>query len=435
MSNIPKIKRFPNLGKLSISILEHAIKPILGENAINEIKSPVVEKELLNSLEEALERTEKRFIAEYTDQAICEAVLSLPLSDLPTVVKAVRNFYIRPNDSTLSEVLSEQISVIFHNLASERIENGVSVYLKFLQNELINLNDEIRGKLSAHATLEIQENTTRIANTLTRLEQSLIENTTLKPKTSTKPRISWRDIETYLHPVSSDSEETRAAYLFELANCLHKTFSSVGYIKFVGLLRLSELSNGNQKYKLYELICHQIEFCAMARKMQNYWIDVVQEIKKNGVDNQGRTWEQIRREVIKEDEDFEKEWTLPKNLLMSNSFLPIEFIYDPSARRISIETIQNLSYNVDHYPNGVSTTSEALKYISAMANLRVGVFDDILDIEKQNRSLLKLIFAARDNSFTFENFQINSDDYEQWDYINPAFDKRQRKTFPNREAG
>jgi len=165
--------RFPNLGKLSIALIEHSVKPLIGEKAIEEIKSPVVEKDLLDSLETILEKAEKRFIAQYTDKEICEMVLNLPLSDLPSIVQAVRIFYSNPNDITLNQILVKQLEILFPKIASERIVAGVSAYIKFLKDELVNLNDEIRDKLGVQATLGIQKDTTRMAETLDRIEKNL----------------------------------------------------------------------------------------------------------------------------------------------------------------------------------------------------------------------------------------------------------------------
>ena len=166
MSDISTKSRFPNLGKLSIAILEHTVKPIIGEKAIDEIKSPVVEKDLITSLGTALEKTEKRFINEYGDKEICEIVLNLPLSNLPTVLQAIRAFYSSPNDSYLGQVLIEQLKAYSHNVSADRIDLGVSAYLRFFRDELANLNGDVREKIAVHATLNIQDNTARIANTL-----------------------------------------------------------------------------------------------------------------------------------------------------------------------------------------------------------------------------------------------------------------------------
>jgi len=191
MPDISTTSRFPNLGKLSIALLEHTVKPIVGEKAIDEIKAPVIEKELINSLKAALAKAEKRFISEYVDTEICKIVLNLPLSNLPSVIQAVRTFYSNPNDSTLGQVLSEQLKAGFRNLSSERIDSGVSTYISFLRDELANLSGDIREKLGIHATFEIQNNTARIADTLDRLEKRLTEQSSLNKSNADLTIVEW----------------------------------------------------------------------------------------------------------------------------------------------------------------------------------------------------------------------------------------------------
>ena len=174
MSNNQKKSRFPNLGSLSVAILEHLVEPALGEKAIGEIKAPVVEKDLLNALASALQNTEKRLANEYKDNEISKAIFSLPLANLPSVLQAVRNFYSQPNDPSFSQVLFEQFTTNFPNFSKSRVEFGISIYINFLREEFVNLPGNIREKLSTLSLLNVQNNTERMADTLERIEQHFI---------------------------------------------------------------------------------------------------------------------------------------------------------------------------------------------------------------------------------------------------------------------
>ncbi len=171
--NPEEISRFPKLGKLSIAILEHVNETFLGEKAVEELKAPVVQKELLGSLGEVLEHTEKRFRTDYEDTEIRETVLNLPLADLPSLKQALRSFYNRPTDPTLPQFLREQLRSDLHHLSAKRIDAAVSAYIRILREELIPVSDDISGKLSALATLGTEINTARIANLITRLLDAL----------------------------------------------------------------------------------------------------------------------------------------------------------------------------------------------------------------------------------------------------------------------
>jgi hypothetical protein len=174
--------RFPDLGQLSLAVIEHLVQPVIGKKAISEAKAPLIEKELRESLAEALAKTEKRFIDEYGDTIVSDAILDLPLANLPSVLKAVRDFYSQPNDPSLRLVLFQQITTTFRHLPSENIESGIDAYLRILRIELLNLSSEIREKLTAQATLVIEDNTTRMADTLERIEHHL-KSTDIDDKT------------------------------------------------------------------------------------------------------------------------------------------------------------------------------------------------------------------------------------------------------------
>src|SRR5436190_20499556 len=99
--------RLPNLGKLSIAILEHVNETFLGEKAVDELKAPVVQKELRDSLTKALEHAEQHLRTDCDDAKICDALLSLPDAKLPLVKQALHSFYNRPTDPTLPQLLRE----------------------------------------------------------------------------------------------------------------------------------------------------------------------------------------------------------------------------------------------------------------------------------------------------------------------------------------
>jgi Leucine-rich repeat (LRR) protein len=171
-----KAGRLPSLGKLSVAVLEHLVQPVIGENAIRVVKAPLLDKELRDSLIESLVITEENFLAECPDPEVCKAILDLPLADSPEVIQAVRDFYARPTETALSQILYEQTAAAYPDLAPERIRSGLRIYIKALRYELIYLDREIREKLAAVAALGIEENTSRMVDVLERLDQRLDPN-------------------------------------------------------------------------------------------------------------------------------------------------------------------------------------------------------------------------------------------------------------------
>lgn len=169
--------RFPNLGKLSVSIIENWAEPVLGKSAISEIKSPLIERQLLDSIGQALSKTEQRFIKEHLDKDVCDAIINLPLATLPSVLQAAREFYSRPTDNILENAISQQLVHNFSNVEPERLQFGVSTYINIFRQELANLSGEIREKLDTGANLNIQNNTERIVSSLEQLIQILSKKT------------------------------------------------------------------------------------------------------------------------------------------------------------------------------------------------------------------------------------------------------------------
>lgn len=162
-------KRTPHLGKLSVAILENYMKPILGDAAIKEIKSPLVEKELRESIASALANAEARFVEEHPQKELTDAILQLPLAELPSVAEAVQAFYERPTDTTLLDVIRKHISDTAPSLAEDIFDNAARMYLNILRQELAASVPTARSKLITLTTLDIGENTEDIIKRLDQL--------------------------------------------------------------------------------------------------------------------------------------------------------------------------------------------------------------------------------------------------------------------------
>ena len=152
-----KTRRFPDLGRLSIAILESMVRPVLSEDARKVLKEPVNEKQLQDNLASILVETEKRFQNEHEDDQLCDAILDLPLADLPSVQKAVRQFYRLPSDTRFQGMLKRQLRKDYPHLETDRIDAAVSTFLRILREELTQVSDEVRQKMLTLAILGIQD--------------------------------------------------------------------------------------------------------------------------------------------------------------------------------------------------------------------------------------------------------------------------------------
>lgn len=174
--------RFPNLSKLSVAVLENYVRPVLGEKALQEIRSPLVSEELRAALATALGNTEKRFQQEHDDRAVGEALLNLPLADLPSMAAAVKAFHDRPTDQTFLTVLRNQLVSDFPTLTVERVNGATASYVRILRQELVVAIPAAREKLTGLAVVQTEENTAQLIEKLERII------TLLMPKV-TEPRL------------------------------------------------------------------------------------------------------------------------------------------------------------------------------------------------------------------------------------------------------
>jgi hypothetical protein len=414
MSDTPTKTRFPKLGKLSIALLEHAAKPLIGETAIDEIKSPVVERDLLNSLVSALEKTEERLIAEYTDKTICEAILNLPLSNLPIVVQAVRVFYSRPNDSTLSQVLSNQLKADFPNLSSERIDSGVSSYIRFLRDEQANLSSGVREKLGIHATLGIQDNTARMANTLARMIEHLeakdsVPSNQSSNSQSPKIMVFTREYELPNYPSEEQAEASLRAIGRQIHHLLGYAFLDTCEVNpvhsdFVYLFSFNPITekDGSNILQL-GLSCHITPF-----------VNAFDEIISTLFD--------------KSDEEFlarTNKYPSDMNIKFSYAWasnVPYR-ITRVGPKSIRVECLDSPHFTVK-FP---IRTSDLLVILSAMMNGKIMVYDDIdfSNLRPNEIEFIKYSGEVKDRGrFKLSDFTIDLSDPEAWSVTTKGIQRR-----------
>ena len=159
-------ERFPHLGKLSIAILEHYVKPILGDDVLKEIKSAHLEQKLQEALAEALSRTEQRFLETIPDRELADAVRQLPLADLPSMAEAVKAFHDKPTDTKLYDTIRERLIQDLPSLSDGVVDMATEAYIRILRQELVASIPSMRDQLVALANLGTEENTKRIVDQL-----------------------------------------------------------------------------------------------------------------------------------------------------------------------------------------------------------------------------------------------------------------------------
>jgi len=161
-----------NPGKLGVAILEHFIEPLLGKDAIAEVKGSYYENELRHTLSQTLVRTENRIIASYPDKEITSALLGLPLATLPSIAQAVRDFIDHPNSSELQNLICKKLSDDYPKFTQDQISTIADEYARTLKEELVTTVPEVRQKIQALSDLSMDNNIKNILDRLDRLIQS-----------------------------------------------------------------------------------------------------------------------------------------------------------------------------------------------------------------------------------------------------------------------
>jgi len=162
-------KHVPNLGKLSIAVVEYYVAKVIGEDAKDEVKKPHERKKLRKQIERIFADTEKRFIVECDDEEVGRGVLGvldLPLEGLPTLMEAVYEFYDRPTNPSLDRLLQQQLVEDFPSISSKRIQVSVEIFMNILREELASSGpQEVQERLNTLANLQT-------ANSLKKLVQT-----------------------------------------------------------------------------------------------------------------------------------------------------------------------------------------------------------------------------------------------------------------------
>lgn len=164
--------RFPNLGNLTVNIIQHIVEPVLGKDAIEEIAKPYKNHELYLRLCEALEKAEKRFIQKYPNSDVAKGLIQLSLFNLDSARSHFWGFSKNPADSAFQEYLSQQFHKDFPKLEEEKRQEAITGYISILKAEMISIDEEIRQRVSTTALLSVENDVKQISSTLNSIDKN-----------------------------------------------------------------------------------------------------------------------------------------------------------------------------------------------------------------------------------------------------------------------
>jgi hypothetical protein len=188
MSTTNPNKRFPDWKKVFVAVLEKQIEAVLGENAIDEIKQPLIQKELNEKLGSIYDAVEKQFIELVSNSEIREAVLSLPMASLPSLQLAFGEFFQQPQSDKLKLALKNQLNMDFPHFPDDQVDSAVQLYIKILHNELVPLSAEFQRMSLVYSVAQISDHTKQLDVITTLLSELLtyIKNGSTSVKSSNK---------------------------------------------------------------------------------------------------------------------------------------------------------------------------------------------------------------------------------------------------------
>lgn len=227
----------------------------------------------------------------------------------------------------------------------------------------------------------------------------------------------WRPLEVINYPPRADVEKYRLNYLFQIAYFLYRV--SDGIYKDFTALFAARRANEENNLPIYTLISHHF---GMIGKMRSVW----SLLWDSNIPESDRMSEQ--RKINDEMDNFAKEYKIKfENPIFADTYVPWRFIYNPDEREVIISTPDKRSLSLFDYQNKLRTTSEILTFLAAWRQVPAGFIEGV-EIIEQIYPLKKLFIRLLDTrAYDLNNILVNVHDSEEWDYLNPDFDKEIQK--------
>ncbi len=190
--------------------------------------------------------------------------------------------------------------------------------------------------------------------------------------------------------------------------------------EFATLYRIDSEERNGEMIAVFDLYSHQVAFLEHMKERMNRFYGGVLEIK-----NRSGTREELQRftkDYMAHDADLMSNWRIYLDFKPSQSFRSVTIIIDPGERVVSLLTDANNSLSPSDYPGGVSSTSEALRFVAACLNQEHASID--LDAVMANPKLVPLLVEVLDKTgIDLNALRFNADNAEDWSYINTRFKK------------
>jgi tetratricopeptide (TPR) repeat protein len=159
------------LGKLSIAILEGFVESKLGEKFVELTREPT---DRFNAISIALENTENTFREIFTDKGFSRAIFDDLRIDKEKLIDLIGRFFDHPNEPNFPYKIANIIAPELIIFTPDQVIKAMDGYVKILTQELSNVDEDFRSKITALKLLEIADNIQRFIS-----EQKVIVKDTI----------------------------------------------------------------------------------------------------------------------------------------------------------------------------------------------------------------------------------------------------------------
>jgi hypothetical protein len=144
-----------NLGRLSVSILEHYVQELTGEKAIEILQEPYEREKRLLLLVDALSKTESEI---KNGNLLLGKYLDVQLKNSSDLMQAMISFQDDIDFSSLTEELTAEFKIAFSEEPEADLNKNAQMYASILRKKVVSVSDEtIVGRITAATLLDIRE--------------------------------------------------------------------------------------------------------------------------------------------------------------------------------------------------------------------------------------------------------------------------------------
>lgn len=230
-------------------------------------------------------------------------------------------------------------------------------------------------------------------------------------------RKTWRRLSRFHYPSTEFGYDLVNRIPTHLIVQLHRTFREEGYTEFTGLITTTRIetpmlakieANVSDDYSVFQLLSHQTQYIgALHRDLRLLWSESPDGFALQDALNSDARY-------------LTDNWSTRHGPWLMAGRDAYQFIYDPEVFRISIEPHDEVWTDPAKYPYKVGNTSELLMLLCALTQTPIGTYN--MDTVRHSYSLSKLFLAVLDRTLTIDNIRVNTNDPEEWDYLNPEAD-------------